>query len=529
MLDQHNHHKIKNIVIVGGGTAGWLSAAYLSKALNATKENNCHITLIESSEIPTVRIGEATIPTIVNTFKFLGISEAEWMARCNATFKLGIKFVNWSGLSENDVFWHPIAQWLFTQKTDTTILHHWLKTKFNGNAESFYSSCFETVSLCEAQKAPKYKDDPEYAWRVEYAYHFDAGQIANFLREKATSQGVKQIIDNVRDVCLDERGFISHVLTEKYGTISGDLFIDCSGFQGLLINQALQEPFVSYSDYLFCDSAITMSIPYEQDDPYNQNHGGINSYTTATALSSGWTWNIPLVTRTSHGYVYSSKFISQAEAEVEFIKHLNGYSHQARYIKMRVGRNRNSWVKNCVSIGLSSGFIEPLESTGIYLIEAALNHLIHNFPNRLFHQKITENYNRIMQKEYEEIRDFIIMHYCLSKREDSPFWQANKHHSAIPDTLQEKLELWREMWPYNTREIVGLSFPDYSYICILAGMGCFPKNSLPLLDYQDSVEQMLLDVKNEAEKLNSTLPVHGDYLKQLSRKSLDNKYFSTTL
>lgn len=241
MLKQDRLNKIKNIVIVGDGTSGWLTAAYLNKALNAYKDENCNITLVESSEIPTVRIGEATIPTIVNTFKFLGISEAEWMAECHATFKLGIKFVNWSGLSHNhDVFWHPIAQWLFTEKTDTTILHYWLKAKLQGNNEPFYSTCFETVALCEAQKSPKYYHDPEYAWRVEYAYHFDAERLASFLRERGKSQGVRQIIDNVIDVCWDERGFISHLITEKYGIISGELFIDCSGFRGLLINQKLQ-------------------------------------------------------------------------------------------------------------------------------------------------------------------------------------------------------------------------------------------------------------------------------------------------
>lgn len=522
MFIQDDDPKIKNIVIVGGGTSGWLSAAYLSKALNAGKDDNCNITLIESSEIPTVRIGEATIPTIVNTFKFLEISEAELMAKCNATFKLGIKFVNWSGLFAHDVFWHPIAQWLFTEKTDTSILHYWLKAKLQGNNEPLYSSCFKTVDLCEAQKSPKYHHDPEYAWRVEYAYHFDAGRIANLLREKAKSKGVKQIIDNVKDVCLDGRGFISHLITEKHGIISGELFIDCSGFRGLLINDKLQEPFISYSDHLFCDSAITMSIPYDEDDPYNQKNGGINSYTTSTALSSGWAWNIPLVQRTSHGYVYSSDFISQKKAEAEFIKHLNGYSYETKHIKMRVGRNRNSWVKNCVSIGLSSGFIEPLESTGIYLIEAALKYLIHYFPNKLFYPKIIENYNRHLQREYEEIRDFIIMHYCLSKREDSQFWRANKQRLTLPDSLKEKLNLWQIMWPYNTKEIVGLSFPDYSYICILAGMGCFPETSIPILDYQDSMEQILSDIKNEAEKLKLTLPLHSDYLQKLSLKSLDN-------
>ena len=523
--EQQNSHQINNIVILGGGTAGWLSANYLNKALNNSQPGSCQITLIESSDIGTVGVGEATIPTILDTFKFLGISEADWMTKCNATFKLAIKFVNWSGIPGKEIFWHPFGQWYMTNKTNVPISQHWLKRKSQGNSEPFDYSCFEAVHLCDAKKAPKFNQDPEYAWRVEYAYHLDAGLLATYLKEKGKSEGVKHVVDNVLDVSLDEKGFISHLITEKHGLLAGDFFIDCSGFSGRLINQALEEPFISFTDSLWCDSAIALPIEYDSEDPYNENHGGINPYTSATALSSGWTWNTPLIGRTGNGYVYSSNFISPAEAEAEFKQHLGEKSQhlQPRHIKMRVGRTRNAWVKNCVSIGLASGFIEPLESTGIYLIEASLEHLIHNFPNRLFHQSVIDNYNLIMQEQYEEIRDFIVMHYCLSKREDTPFWRANKSEPVIPDSLKAKLELWQNMLPNNPQKISWL-FPDYSYICILAGLDALPQTSLPILDYQDkyATEQAFLNIKNKAAQLKNNLPSHIDYLKTLAESNSEN-------
>ncbi|MBD2774167.1 tryptophan halogenase family protein [Iningainema tapete] len=517
--EKSNPHQIDNIVIVGGGTAGWLSANYLNKALNGSQPGSCQITLIESSDIGTLGVGEATIPTLLETFNFLGISEAEWMTKCNATFKLAIKFVNWSGLQGQEVFWHPFGQWYFTKGTRVPISHYWLKRKLQGNHEPFDYSCFEAVELCEAKKAPKFNHDSEYTWRVEYAYHLDAGLLATYLKEKAKTEGVRHIVDNVLDVSLDEKGFINHLITEKHGNLAGELFIDCSGFRGLLINQALGEPFVSFADCLWCDRAIAIPVSYDPQDPYNENHGGINPYTTATALSSGWTWNIPLVSRSGTGYVYSSAFTSQADAEMEFLKHLGEKSQslQSRYIKMRIGRTRNTWVKNCVSIGLASGFIEPLESTGIYLIEAGLKHLIHHFPNRLFHPSVIDNYNCIMRDQYEEIRDFIVMHYCLSKREDTPFWRANKYEPVIPDSLKAKIELWQAMLPNNPTKISWL-FPDYSYICILAGLGAVPQATLPLLDYQDdrAAEQAFENIRNQATQLKRNLPSHVDYLKMLA-------------
>lgn len=522
-MKAQNPHQIRTIVIVGGGTAGWLAAAYLSRALNRESQPACQITLIEASDIPTIGVGEATIPTLLDTFEFLGIPEPEWMVECGATFKLAIKFVNWLGRSGGDEFWHPFGLAPVTTGTSISIAHYWLKRRLQGQPDPFAASCSEAVRLCRAKTSPRFSSDPGYTWRVNYAYHLDAGRLATYLKERAKADGVKHVVDRVLDVSLDEQGFISHLITAKNGHLPGDLFIDCSGFRGALINQALGEPFTSYSDSLLCDRAIALSLPYDQGDAYDEKRGGINPYTTATALGSGWAWHTPLVGRSGNGYVYSSAFVAPEDAEAEFRQYLGEKSArlEARHLKMRVGKTRRTWVKNCISIGLASGFIEPLESTGIYLIEAGLKNLIHCFPDKQFQPAIVEHYNRRMTKEYEAIRDFIVLHYCLTRREDTPFWQANKYELALPESLQTQLELWQAMWPNNPRSMNGI-FADFSYICILAGMECFPQQSLPILDHQDDEEarQLFSRLRKRAEILQNKLPGHSDHLKQLRLKSL---------
>jgi len=509
-----NPDKIKTIVIVGGGTAGWLSALYLESKLNKLKERNCQITLIESPTIPILGIGEATIPTIVNTFKNLGISETEFMAKCNATFKLAIKFIDWSGVPKNNVFWHPIGQWYYTEKTDTKVLHYWLRNNLHERDKSCFSDCFETIKICENKKSPKLYDTPEFDWKLEYAYHFDAKLLANYLQEKAISLGVRHILDDVNYVSIDHRGYIDYLELNENGRVAGDLYIDCTGFRGLLINQALKVPFLSFSENLLCDSAVALSVHDDPEDPYNEKIDGIAPYTIARALTSGWMWTIPLVSRTSYGYVYSSSFLNESKAEFE-LKNVLNYNKtcDVKHLKLRVGRTKNSWEKNCISIGLSSGFIEPLESTGIYLIEAGLKHLLQYFPDKTFSETNIAIYNSLMKREYEEIRDFIVMHYCLTQREDTNFWRVNKYELKIPNSLQDKLDLWQARWPYNSPELVGLSFPDYSYICILAGMERYPQTSLPILEYDDTGRDKLLEIKRSAENLNQILPNLSSYLK----------------
>ncbi|MBE9231801.1 tryptophan 7-halogenase [Cuspidothrix issatschenkoi LEGE 03284] len=518
-----NPQQIQNIVILGGGSAGWLSATYLNKILNGSKGRPCQITLIESSDIGIIGVGEATIHTFPGTLKLLGISESEWMVKCNATFKNAIKFVNWSGLPGKDVYWHPLTDLLRTKDLSIPIFHYWLQSKLQGNSAPVDASCFPVVELSEAKKSPKSVNNHKLNTQVgDYGYHLDAGLLATYLKEKGKSEGIRQIVDNVLDVSLDENGFIHHLVTENHGEVAGDLFIDCSGFSGRLINQALEEPFISYSDSLLCDRAVALPVFYESGDKYNENRGGINPYTTSTALSSGWAWNTPLVERSGNGYVYASAFISPEQAEMELRQHLQEYSTSARHLQIRVGKSRNSWVKNCVSIGLSSGFIEPLESTGIYLIEAGLYYLVKNFPNQKFDPIHRDNYNLIMQNLYEDIRDFIVLHYCLTQREDTPFWQANKYNLNIPDSLQERLEKWRFMWPtYNFSGVSVPLFGDYSYVCILAGMGYLPQQALPIVAYQQDLStQLFAQLGKHTQHLKNSLPDHIDYLRDIHQRGI---------
>ena len=508
-------NQIERIVIVGGGTAGWLSAAYLNHALN-NRENRYQIILIESSDIGTIGVGEATIRTIKATLQFLGIEEAEFMKACNASFKTAIKFVNWTSNTKRDFYWHPFDRLPVFQSGSGSIplpiSHHWLKRKLEGNSEPFDYSCYSSVPWCDCQRSPRIGNEPQYKGRTEYAYHLDAGLLATYLKNRSKARGVKQIVDNVVDVVLDKKGYISHLKTAQSGDLHGDLFIDCSGFRGLLINQALKEPFISYQDSLFCDSAIAMRLPREEEEK------GLNPYTTSTALGSGWVWHVPLMGRSGNGYVYSSAFTSPEEAEREFRTHLGKKAEgiTAKHLKMRVGRTQNSWVKNCVSIGLSGGFVEPLESTGIFFIEFGLNNLLLNFPDKSFAPALSRKYNQLLTKVYEEVRDFIVLHYCISDREDTAFWKANKYDVALSETLQEKLELWSQRLPIYEHGL-GILFHDDSYACILAGLGYLPETSLQILSTYNSadVEKMFATVKNKANSMMFALPDHHKQLQKL--------------
>jgi 2-polyprenyl-6-methoxyphenol hydroxylase-like FAD-dependent oxidoreductase len=499
--------RVEKIVIVGGGTAGWLAAAYLTWGLQA----RCRITLIEAADLGTIGVGEATVPTLRNTLKFIGVDEADWMHRCNGTFKLAIKFVHWSDTGESDVFWHPFGGASVPSVNGLHLSHYWLKRHLEQNDhQPFDESCFSSVGLCEHFKSPKRGTEEPYVGQVDYAYHLDATLLADYLKLWSTALGVRQMLDKVLDVELDERGYIAGVRTEKNGSISGDLLIDCTGFRGLLINQAMKEPFISFSDCLYCDRAIAMRIPA------SESAGGIEPYTTATALRAGWVWNIPLSQRVGTGYVYSSDFVSSDLAEQEFRSFLGRRAADANalHIKMRVGRTRNPWVKNCVNIGLSSGFIEPLESTGIYLIEMGLYNLLHYFPDTSFAPDVVDNYNRVMRHHYEHVRDFIVLHYCTTRREDTPFWKANRNHSAIPESLKEKLRFWRNMLPVQEYPFNPGLFTDTSYVCVLAGMGCLPHRSLPILQYGDvaQADGEFSSIAERAARLVGELPDHREFL-----------------
>ena len=334
---------VRQVVVVGGGTAGWLSANYIANRLPASQA--CSVKVIEPKDIPVIGVGEATIPTIGKTMNFLGIPEAEWMAECNATFKLAIKFINWSTGDDDDCFWHPFDSMATDGMHQISIAQHWLRLRASGYSEPFDSSCFASLMLTERGKAPK-RLGHWYGAKIPYAYHLDAILLGQFLKKRAVSRGVGHIQDKVISVKTDEQGFITAVRTVESGEVEGDLFIDCSGFRGLLINEALGAKFESFSESLLCDRAVAIQREYDVDEK-------IRPYTTATAVKAGWIWDTPLSNRVGNGYVYSSAFSDEETAE----RDLRGFlqvpnSTPARHLKMRVGMTTEPWKKNCVSIGL---------------------------------------------------------------------------------------------------------------------------------------------------------------------------------
>jgi len=519
----------KSVVIVGGGSAGWMTASYLKKA--APRVN---VTLVESATIKTVGVGEATFSTIKLFFDYLGLDEQDWMPACNATYKLAIKFANWR--TDGAHFYHPFQR--YETVDGYNMGEWWLKLK--RDEEPFDKACFSIPALCEAKRSPRFLDGGVFDDQVQdyfgggrkpknrflsdhkvqypYAYQFDAGLLAEFLKNYATARGVRQVIDEVNEVRLNESGAIDHVVTQSHGPIHGDLFVDCTGFRGLLINQALNEPFISFSDSLLCDSAIAMQIPQASEDME------INPYTTATAMKHGWVWDIPLYGRTGTGYVYSSAFTSKDEAELEFRRHLGpaADSTRANHIKMRIGRCRNSWVKNCVAIGLSSGFVEPLESTGIFFIQHAIEEMIGHLPGDTLDEEMVRSYNRLIAEGIDGVRDFLILHYCATERRDTAFWRATQE-LAIPKDLQERLDIWKHRLP-NAKNINPTyhGFEFYSYSVMLLGLGHRPQRSLPALDHLDDANALYAfqALRERTDRLVRTLPSQREYLQHLRAEAL---------
>ncbi|HZF14236.1 MAG TPA: tryptophan halogenase family protein [Thermoanaerobaculia bacterium] len=511
----------QKVVIVGGGTAGWMTASHLKRSLPGVD-----ITLIESSNVKTIGVGEATFSTVKLFFDFLGLDESEWMPSCNASYKLAIKFVDWR--AEGGHFYHPFQRYEVVEGFN--LGEWWLKVK--RHEEPFDYACFLVPALCDAQRSPRFLDGRVFDEKVQdfftvdrqgkrniladhkvqypYAYHFDAGLLARFLTGYATQRGVRQVVDDVAQVVLREDGGIAHLITRDHGVIAGDLYVDCSGFRGLLINQTLGEPFLAFSESLLCDSAVAMQVPWDIEAQ------GIEPYTTATALTAGWVWNIPLYGRIGTGYVYSSRFRSRAEAEEEFRRHLGPAADglNAAHIDMRIGRCRNSWVKNCVAIGLSSGFVEPLESTGIFFIQNGIEELVNHFPGAVIEESTVKNFNRVVGDCIDGVRDFLILHYRATDRADTGFWQATKS-VQVPAELAERLDLWKRRLP-NARNINPAfhGFEAYSYSVMLLGLNYGPPSNLPALDHIEPEKALhafrLLSEK--AQRLVSTLPSQLEYL-----------------
>ncbi|HZM99798.1 MAG TPA: tryptophan halogenase family protein [Pyrinomonadaceae bacterium] len=512
---------IRDIIVVGGGTAGWMTASYLKKALP-----NIHITVIEAAAIPRIGVGEATVPNLQPVFfDFLGIPEEEWMRCCNAAFKGAVKFINWKtdpATNGGDHFYHPFG--LIPQCDDIPLTHYWSFNRKAGNhMPPVDYSCFVEPPLLDEKRSPKTMDGTRV---TRYAWHFDAQLVANYLRDLAIGWGVKHVVDEIEGTTHNEQGYLASVNTKSGSVYKADLFVDCSGFRGLLINKAMDEPFLDMSDHLLCDSAVATAVP--NDD---KRHG-IEPYTSAIAMKNGWTWKIPMLTRFGTGYVYSSKFTTKDKATEEFLRLWNlDESTPLNQIRFRVGRNRRAWVKNCVSIGLASCFLEPLESTGIYFIYAAIHQLVRHFPDRTFSQGLIDGFNNEIAGMFDDSRDFIQVHYLSTPREDTAFWRANKHDLVLSDNVKEKLEAYDAGLPINPPYVdedtyykrFEVEFKNYwtngSYYCILAGLGREPKRTLPMLSYKPGnfaqADRLFQKVQARAADLKAKMPSNYEFLCRL--------------
>jgi flavin-dependent dehydrogenase len=522
---------IRKVVILGGGTAGWMAASYLGKALRDTAE----ITVLEAPSIPRIGVGEATIPNLQTAFfDFLGIEESEWMRECNASFKLGIRFINWrtpgqgqanprTVAGQADSFYHIFGQ--LENIAGLPLSHYWVERELAGEAERpFDASCYAETALMDAKLAPRDANGTKYA---NYAWHFDARLVADFLCRFATQkQGVLHIKDEVVQVQQNQHGYVTALTTKSGSVVDGDLFIDCSGFRGLLINKALAEPFIDMSGQLLCNSAVATAVPHD-DDAH-----GVEPYTSSIAMSAGWTWKIPMQGRFGTGYVYSADHISKDEATEELCAMwgLDPERQPLNHIRFRVGRNRRAWVKNVVSIGLASCFVEPLESTGLYFTYAALYQLVKHFPSRDFEPVLADRFNAEIETMFDSTRDFIQAHFAFSPRADTGFWRANKTLKMDQDFLG-KVATYRAGLPvnmplaesdsyYQNFEVEFRNFwTNSNYYCVFAGLGLLPDRPLPYLAHLPEARalarQAFADVAKRQAELTELVPSNRDYLNWL--------------
>jgi hypothetical protein len=527
--------RIRKLVILGGGTAGWMTASYLGKALH----DSVDITVLEAPSVPRIGVGEATIPNLQTAFfDFLGIEESEWMRECNASFKLGIKFINWRTAGEStpqpratadggaDAFHHIFGQ--LPTHDGVPLSHYWLrKRNQDPNTGDFDRSCYKEPPLFDHNLAPRTLDGTR---ATHYAWHFDAHLVADFLRRFATEkQGVTHIEDELVEVVQDERGFVTALKTKGGRTLDGDLFVDCSGFRSLLVNKTMGEPFIDSGDHLLCDRAIASSVPHD-----DENDGGVEPYTSSIAMDAGWTWKIPMLGRFGSGYVYSSDFTSDDQATEDFCRlwGLDPSTAKVNRVRFRIGRNRRAWVKNVVGVGLASCFVEPLESTGIYFIYAAVYQLAKHFPDKRFDPVLADRFNREIETMFEDTRDFIQAHYYFSPRNDTEFWRANKE-LVLGAEFEEKIKTYlagllvnmphadSDSYYQNFDVEFGNFWTNSNYYCVLAGLGTVPERPMPALELRtDSLhtaESRFADIARQQEELLRKLPTNHEFLLKLHR------------
>ncbi|HWU48433.1 MAG TPA: tryptophan halogenase family protein [Asticcacaulis sp.] len=493
--------RIQRIVIAGGGSAGWMTAAALANALG----RNASITLIESEEIGVVGVGEATIPPIKLFNQTLGIAEADFLRATQGTYKLGIQFCGWGEADSR--YFHPFGS--YGRAFDAVAVHqHWLRAQEKGVAGPLDAYCMAWAAASRNRFAPPAANPRDVLSTHDYAYHFDAGLYAAMLRSYAEARGVTRIEGRIEKVELaSESGFVAALGLDHDRRLDGDLFIDCTGFRSLLLGEALGVEFEDWSRWLPCDRAIAVASPVLADLP---------PYTRSTAAPAGWRWRIPLQHRTGNGHVYASGFMSDAAAERHLMDGLAGEAcGEPRLLRFTAGRRKTFWDKNVIAIGLSSGFMEPLESTSLHLIQAGIAKLLAFFPTLDFEPLARGEYNRVASSEFERIRDFLILHYKLNRREE-PFWRALAD-MAIPDALAERIDHFRACGRLLQRD------PDLfgppSWLAVHVGQGHLPQSPDPLLAYRPDQSDWLDKVRRAMAAAAEGLPSHQAYIANTCRAS----------
>jgi tryptophan halogenase len=472
--------QIKHVLVVGGGTAGWLSACHLAKQLRSNTPDGVKVTLVESKDIPTIGVGEGTVPAFTKTLRELGIRETDFIRECDGTFKQSVRFVDWCdnpGTVTNN-FYHHVFDYPVEEGVDLT--PYWLMGA--AGDKSYVDTVSRQGVLCEMGLGPKVMTQAEFEGTSNYAYHLDAAKFALLLTKHATQNlGVEHLLGTVDGVNLAENGDVKSISTKEHGELAADIFVDCTGFRALLIEKEMGVGFVDKQDTLFADHAVAIQTPYlAPDDP-------IACHTISTAKEAGWIWDIGLSERRGTGYVYSSAHTDHDTAEKvirDYLRESIGEKADelsSRRISMKIGYREQPWTKNVVAIGLSQGFVEPLEATGLLVFDATAKMLASQFPaHRDNVDVLAKRFNKRICFTWERVIDFVKLHYCISRRDDSQFWVDNRDEKSIPDSLLESLEQWRYQPPsvYDfTSKISVFNLENYLYI--LYGMG-FETNIGPL-------------------------------------------------
>jgi len=507
---------IQSVVIVGGGAAGWLTAGVIAARFQGRiKAGSFSVTLVESPNVPIIGVGEGTWPSLRQTLERIGVTETELFRHCDAAFKQGAKFAGWVSGAADDAYYHPLM--LPRGFSEVNLATHWLQ---NDRGLSFCDAVCPQGELCDDGLAPKSITTPEYQGAANYAYHLDAGKFAPFLQKHCTQKlGVRHVLADVTTVNQDDQGDIVSVSSQQAGDIAGDLFVDCTGFASLLLGKTLGVGFKDCSDVLFCDTALAVQVPYETPD------APMASHTISTAQDAGWTWDIGLPSRRGVGYVYSSRHTSHQAAEDTLASYVGPAikTLTPRRIPIRSGHRETFWKRNCVAVGLAAGFLEPLESSAIVLIEMSSRLIAEQMPaNREVMGIVAARFNEVTHYRWGRIIDFLKLHYVLTERKEA-FWADNLDPATVPDRLQNLLRLWKYQAPWRLEEFDRQEevFPAASYQYVLYGMG-FRTEISPIDNL--STEKLASRCLNEnaiiSKKMRAQLPKNRDLVNKIREYGL---------